>query len=207
MLNAVSLLLHFPSYTKVENLDCSSVMLSPMKRRKKNREARGHMKQTTTYSIFEAQAFAFRMTYCNPRKSCFENYSKQGSKHNQMKQTQKSKTQQNREVKKSLKCTQRVVFYTWWSFRFSLHVSLPSQKFLRLQGHGRLPWKGPGTFPLASKRKKSPGHMDREGTVKPSPSGSLRSGREMPAHPNVWFPQDQTVSNHICWLNVNLSRI
>ena len=127
MLNAVSLLLHFPSYTKVENLDCSSVMLSPMKRRKKNREARGHMKQTTTYSIFEAQAFAFRMTYCNPRKSCFENYSKQGSKHNQMKQTQKSKTQQNREVKKSLKCTQRVVFYTWWSFRFSLHVSLPSQ--------------------------------------------------------------------------------
>ena len=138
MLNAVSLLLHFPSYTKVENLDCSSVMLSPMKRRKKNREARGHMKQTTTYSIFEAQAFAFRMTYCNPRKSCFENYSKQGSKHNQMKQTQKSKTQQNREVKKSLKCTQRVVFYTWWSFRFSLHVSLPSQtKVSEAAG----PWK------------------------------------------------------------------
>lgn len=69
------------------------------------------MKQTTTYSVFEAQAFAFRMTYCNPRKSCLENYSKQRSKHNQMKQTQKSKTQQNREVKKSLKCIQRVVFY------------------------------------------------------------------------------------------------
>ena len=70
MLNAVSLPLHFPSYTKVENLDYSSVMLSCMKRRKKNREAGGHMKQTTTYSVFEAQAFAFRMTYCNPRKSC-----------------------------------------------------------------------------------------------------------------------------------------
>lgn len=38
---------------------------------------------------------------------------------------------------------------------------------------------------LASKRRKSPGHTDREGTVKPSPSGSLPSGLEMPAHPNV----------------------
>lgn len=61
------------------------------------------MKQNTTYFIFEAQAFAFRMTCCNPRKSCLENYSKQGSKHkHQMKQTQKSKNQQNREVKKNL---------------------------------------------------------------------------------------------------------
>lgn len=59
------------------------------------------MKQNTTYFIFEAQAFAFRMTCCNPRKSCLENYSKQGSKHkHQMKQTQKNKNEQNREVKK-----------------------------------------------------------------------------------------------------------
>lgn len=86
------------------------------------------------------QAFAFRKTCCNPRKSCLENYSKQGSKYkHQMKQTQKSKNQQNREVKKKpLKCTQRVVFYTWWSFRFSLHVSLPSQtKVSEAAG----PWK------------------------------------------------------------------
>lgn len=191
---------------QVENLELCDAQ-SHEKEEEKQRSQRPHGADTS-YFLFEAQAFAFRMTYCNPRKSCLENYSKQGSKHkHQMKQTQKSKNQQNTEVKKYLKCTRRVVFCTWWSFGLAYTYHFPlKQKFLRLQGHGRLLWKGPGTSPLASKRKKSPGHTDREGIVKP-PSGSLPSGLEMPAHPNVWFPWDQTASNHICWLNVNLSRM
>lgn len=119
----LQILIFTSSFFQVENLELCDAQ-SHEKEEEKTEKQRPHGADTT-YFIFEAQVFAFQ----NERIATLENHvlsipNKVKHKH-QMKQTQKVKTNKT-EVKKYLKCTQRVVFCTWWSFGLT-HVSLPSQ--------------------------------------------------------------------------------
>ena len=75
---------------------------------------------------------------------------------NRLKRVKTSKTEKLKK-KKPLKCTQRVVFYTWWSFRFSLHVSLPSQtKVYEAAGPWKATVKRPWNVSVGQQEKEEP---------------------------------------------------